>query len=233
MRTITIAAYRRPEYLAQVLNSLSAALEYCPEFKPDRIILGIDLGGDLEIVPSEDWPFPAEIIRWPEHLGVNEHPRRLLQYAFMELGSDFNLHLEDDTVLSPDALRLAMWFQRTPNPASTLSLYSASKAVAENEIVRYRQDFGGWGWATTRAVWLRLLAPYWNYKRDLPIGWDWSISKLMAEKGLRAMEPSLSRVRNIGREKGTYQTPAGYDRDFAGQTWAGVEHMQRIEDFRL
>jgi len=126
-----------------------------------------------------------------------------------------------------------MWFLRTPTPAITLSLYSPSKAVAENEIVRYRKDFGAWGWCCTRAVWLRLLAPYWNYKRDLPIGWDWSISKLMADKGLRAIEPALSRVRNIGREKGTYQTPEGYDRDFAGQTWAGVEHMQGIEDFRL
>jgi hypothetical protein len=231
MRTITIAAYRRPEYLRQVLDSLQVALEYCPEFKPDQIVLGVDHG-------AEEWftfasPHPVKVIKWPEHLGVNEHPRRLLQYAFMELGSDFNLHLEDDTVLSPDALRLAMWFQRTPNDAMTLSLYSASKAVAEPNKLRHRSDFGAWGWATSRAVWLRLLAPYWNYKRDLPIGWDWSISKLMAEKGLRAMEPDLSRVRNIGREKGTHQTPEGYDRDFAGQTWAGVEHMQRIEDFRL
>jgi len=230
MRTITIAAYRRPEYLQQVLESLTEAERYCPEFKPDHIIIGIDSGTGLEVHADES---DIEVIYWPEHLGVNEHPRRLLQYAFMELGSDFNLHLEDDTVLSPDALRLAMWFQRTPTPAITLSLYSPSKAVAENEVVRYRQDFGAWGWCCTRAVWLRLLAPYWNYKRDLPIGWDWSISKLMAEKGLRAIEPALSRVRNIGREKGTYQTPEGYDRDFAGQTWAGIEHMQEIGDFRL
>ena len=230
MRTITIAAYRRPEYLQEVLRSLEKALEYCPEFKPDHIILGIDKGGDLEVEKNDS---PIEIIRWPEHLGVNEHPRRLLQYAFMELGSDFNLHLEDDIVLSPDALRLAMWFQRTPNDAMTLSLYGASKDFSEPNKLRHRSDFGAWGWATSRAAWLRLLAPYWNYKRDLPIGWDWSISKLMAEKGLRAMEPVLSRVRNIGREKGTYQTPEGYDRDFSGQTWAGVEHMQRIEDFRL
>lgn len=231
MRTITIAAYRRPEYLRHVLDSLGAAMKYCPEFNPERIVLGMDHGGEESLA----WTAPSsiEIVRWLEHLGVNEHPRRLLQYAFMELGSDFNLHLEDDTVLSPDALRLAMWFQRTPNDAMTLSLYGASKDFSEPNKLRHRSDFGAWGWATSRAAWLRLLAPYWNYKRDLPIGWDWSISKLMAEKGLRAMEPAISRVRNIGREKGTYQTPEGYDRDFAGQTWAGVEHMQRIEDFRL
>jgi hypothetical protein len=55
----------------------------------------------------------------------------------------------------------------------------------------------------------------------------------MEEESLHSLTPVLSRVRNIGREKGTYQTPEGYDQDFAGQTWAGLEHMQNIEDFRL
>ena len=81
MRTITIAAYRRPEYLQQVLDSLAEALKFCPEFKADSIILGIDPGGDV-FENYMDWPPLLEIIRWPEHLGVNEHPRRLLQYAF-------------------------------------------------------------------------------------------------------------------------------------------------------
>ena len=231
MRTITIAAYRRPEYLQEVLRSLEKALEYCPEFKPDHIILGIDPGGDLEVEQRDH--SPIEIIRWPEHLGVNEHPRRLLQYAFMELGSDFNLHLEDDTVLSPDALRLALWFEKWGYEALTLSLHSHSRDFENARRVYSTERFGAWGWACTRHAWTGWLSHYWNYKRELPIGWDWSISKLMAVENLHSLAPALSRARNIGREKGTYQTPEGYDRDFAGQTWAGVEHMQRIEDFRL
>jgi hypothetical protein len=232
LRTITIAAYRRPVYLQQVLDSLSEALKNCPEFRPDSIILGIDPGGHSEIIKM-DWPPLFEIIQWPEHLGINEHPRRLLQYAFMELGSDFNVHLEDDTVLSPDALRLALWFQRTPNDALTLSLHNPSYDYEHPERVYRTERFGCWGWACNRPAWMRWLSHYWNYKRELPIGWDWSISKLMAEKGMHSFAPSLSRVHNIGREGGQYQTPEGYDRDFAGQVWAGMEHMQRTDDFKL
>jgi hypothetical protein len=232
MWTITIAAYRRPEYLAQVLESLKVALEYCPEFNPQHIILGVDPGGGGTQIPA-----PVKIavdpIYWPEHLGVNEHPRRLLQYAFMELDSDFNLHLEDDTVLSPDALRLAMWYQKWGYEALTLSLHSHSRDHGGRNSVRVVKQFGAWGWACSRHVWTRWLSHYWNYKREFPIGWDWSISELMEEESLHSLTPVLSRVRNIGREKGTYQTPEGYDQDFAGQTWAGLEHMQNIEDFRL
>ena len=104
INTITICAYNRPDYLDQVLESLHVALRLCPEFRVERIFIGVDQGGVINPVECTD--YNLEVVYWPEHLGVTEHPRRLLQYAFVERGSSFNLHLEDDTVLAPDAIRL-------------------------------------------------------------------------------------------------------------------------------
>ena len=261
-KTITIAAYRRPEYLKQVLDSLAVAMSHAA--KPghilmDDVILGIDPCIHSSehhavrcIANSYDWI--DDVIVWPEHLGVNEHPRRLLQYAFNECGSDFNLHLEDDTVLSPDALRLVEWFANfgiidarenvPPRHAFaigsrvgpydlSLSLHNPSRDYEHRSRLYHTDSFGVWGWACHAYSWRNYLMPFWNHKRDLPIGWDWSISATMSRIGLRCIAPSLSRVHNIGRERGHYQTPEGYDKDFAGQVWAGEEHMQRIEDFHF
>ena len=95
INTITICAYNRPDYLQQVLESLHAALRLCPEFKVERIFIGVDHGGITN--PIEFDGYNLEVVYWPEHLGVTEHPRRLLQYVFIERGSSFNLHLQPET----------------------------------------------------------------------------------------------------------------------------------------
>ena len=97
VRTITVAAWRRPGYLARVLDSLIEALGACSSYMPDKILIGID-GADT----PEDAQRRSEVIHtalgfrvvnteficWPERLGVDEHPRRLLQEAFVECGSE-------------------------------------------------------------------------------------------------------------------------------------------------
>ena len=232
-RTITICAYNRPDYLWQVVESLNDALYYCVEYQPETIVLGIDGykpgtdgpgQADVYDAVNELLPLNSEVICWPEHLGVSEHPRRLLQYVFTEADSDYNLHLEDDTVLSPDALRLALWHSRTalPQEALCLCLHSPGSTTPPkgtdwrlNRCYK-RSDFGVWGWATTAQQWARWFAQYWNHKREGQLGWDWSVSDTMAVNRLYAVAPYLSRVRNVGRERGEHQTPEGYDEEQAG-----------------
>lgn len=238
MRTITVAAYNRPDYLRKVLMSLYDAIGWS-EFAPCTVVIGIDPGGDMqEAVTGEVTDFcvdvtldrwcHAEIIRWPEHLGVSEHPRRLLQYVFAELYSTFNVHLEDDTVLSPDALKLALWYEQGASRDDqqrdrvlALSLHSASKGGENPSVLRYRRDFGVWGWCCTHLAWWLWFSHYWNYKRTPPYGFDWSVSRMMAEQDLVCLSPALSRVTNIGREGGTHQTPEGFDEEMKGMVAAG------------
>ena len=245
-RTITIAAYRRPDYLEQVLRSLRQALLACPEYHPYRIVIGIDPGADCQSdieTAAARMKFSyrhVEVITWPEHLGVNEHPRRLLQYVFTEIYSMFNVHIEDDTVLSPDALRLAVWFHDRSisdvigeRNVLGVSLHNPSRDYDHTDRVYHTDSFGVWGWGCTEWSWRKWLSPLWNHKRNFPIGWDWSISATMQKYRLKCLAPSLSRVHNIGRERGQYQTPEGHDRDFAGQVWAREQDMQLVSQFKI
>lgn len=236
IRTITVAAYRRPDYLKQVLESLKVALENCPEYAPERIVIGVDPApNQAKVIDTARCLDSCALIAWPDHLGVDEHPRRLLQYAFEELHSDFNLHLEDDTVPSPDALRLAcwyhMWHAEDYNQTLCVMLCSNSVTSDQPEAVVKRSTFTPWGWGCIRRQWIEWLAPNWNSKRERPTGWDWSISRLMSKHRLTALAPVLSRVHNIGRTRGQYQTPEGYDRDFGKQVFAGESEMRSIEEF--
>jgi Glycosyltransferase like family 2 len=245
-RTITVAAWRRPKYLLQVLESLDVALRLCPEYSPAQITIGIDHSGSQEQDEVNDvakwltYRYPnVKIINWLDHLGVSEAPRRLLQYTFTELKSDFNLHLEDDTVLSPDALRLVCWYSAdcyfTEHAYFPfLCLHSRSTEITTDpSALTIRQDFGVWGWACHTMSWRTWIAPYWNHKRERPIGWDYSLSHTMNYYRLPAISPALSRVRNIGREGGVYQTPEGWYEEQRGLVTAGRCQEREIKDFQL
>ena len=255
MTTITIAAYNRPEYLRTVLQSLLVALVASGEFGYGaKIVIGIDHGGDrgLEVqavalqfvarVMLQSGYLEPEVIVWPEHLGVSEHPRRLLQYVFTELRSQFNTHLEDDTVLSPDALNLAAWYQRSAyvtyasghvDKVVCMSLHSRSTDYSNPAIIRFRPDFGVWGWCCSYISWWLWFSHYWNSNRTGMLGYDWSASHMLHKYGLWALEPALSRVRNIGREHGVHQTPEGHDLEMAGLVCAGPEYVHQVEEFVL
>ena len=232
VNTITICAYNRPEYLQQVLESLHVALRLCPEFQVERIFIGVDHGGLTTPVKFDG--YNLEVVYWPEHLGVTEHPRRLLQYVFIERGSSFNLHLEDDTVPAPDAIRLVEWFRSLiPDPAHILSLHSRSTHYCNPKGVITRPDFGVWGWATTSYVARKYILPWWNHRRTEPLGWDHSLTGVIERYSLKVLSPALSRVENIGREGGAHQTPEGWDTEMEGLVCAGPDQMQEIGDFHL
>lgn len=255
-RSITICAYNRPHYLHRVLVSLLGALLACPSWahKQTLLLIGIDPGGDhyievksivlrfLDVVSDS---LHAELIEWNEPLGVSEHPRRLLQHVFIERRSEFNLHLEDDTVVSPDALRLAEWFRieaTRPHECTQphafdkvlgIALSSRSQEHCCTHKVSLRADFGVWGWGCTYFAWWLWFSHYWNEKSDAPYGFDYGFTRMMERNSLYMVAPALSRIHNIGRDGGVHETPDGWDREHLHAIFAGPDDMRQIEDFRL
>lgn len=239
MNTITIAAYNRPAYLNQVLLALARSIRAC-SWRVDTILIGIDppkSGEDdtnfhfvLDIANFfnlSDLGIKHEVVVWPEHLGVSEAPRRLLQRAFM-FGSDYNLHLEDDTVLSLDALNFV---QSCESHVDLCCLYSPLGDEAPDCYLIHRH-FRVWGWAATRECWRSLISPTWNWKTEHPLGWDASLEVMVCKEGEDIRSPLLSRVTNIGRENGTFQTPEGWDRDFAGHAAATEKDFVPADGWR-
>ena len=194
MKTISMTAYRRPEYETTVIASL---LVNTPSLRQGNF-LGVCRDQDGE-----------------KNIGCDNNTLKAIEGAFEE-GSDFNLHLEDDTVLSPDALALCNWFYNLPERDNyvLLNLHAHSKADALERPLDVVESarFSSWGWAITRKQWETVVRPEWNAKKRFhPMGWDWSVGLTIQRHGLKTLRPVLSRVRNIGRENGTYETPEHWD----------------------
>ena len=191
MKTISMTAWRRPDYERQVVNSIGEALR--PDWRWFQKFTDAPAG--------------------PQNRGVDANTLYALQAAFAA-GSDFNLHVEDDTVLSPDALDLCDWFYEHPerDNYAMLVLHWMSRSVEKPLDVLEDARFCPWGWAITRGMWERYFLPEWGGKHRVdPKGWDWSMSLTLQRHGLKVLRPSLSRTRNIGREGGTYETPEHWD----------------------
>lgn len=199
MKTISMTAYKRPAYEREVLLSLEKAKR-----------------------PGWGWFRMNRDSFDCERLGVDANTLKAVSRAF-EAGSDFNLHIEDDTVLSPDAIDLCDWFYSSPQRDDyvLLSLHSMSHedAFARPLALYEAARFCPWGWAITRAMWERWILPEWGGKHRVdPKGWDWSVDLTVQRHGLKVLKPSLSRTRNIGRDGGTYETPGHWDEWTKGLT---------------
>ena len=106
MKTLTLTVNNRPGYLRQLLDSLRrnnvdgydllycAVEPGCPEV--------------LDVCKAIDF-IPTHVHLNAERLGVRENPYQALRAVF-DMGSDFNVYLEDDLLVSPDALDLANWY---------------------------------------------------------------------------------------------------------------------------
>ena len=108
MKTITITGYRRPHLFRNLLKSLLAnelanwhihARIEPTEFAEAYIAIA------NEMLAGHDFTMTVN----PERLGVRRNPFAALQDVFAR-GSEINIYLEEDMVVSPDVTRLADWF---------------------------------------------------------------------------------------------------------------------------
>jgi hypothetical protein len=252
MKTITMTAYRRPDYTVKALSALSTALAYAADkgIHYDDIYISVDSGHEQSEAVRQvvsDWSpphnHPKKVNVWrlhqSTHLGIDANTEWVINAAFDMGKSSFNLHLEDDIVISPDALLLCEWYRLDPpgaEDALTLGIASSSRSPAAPLFVAWHPIFSPYGWACRRHNWLYHLRPQWNHKKHDPRGWDWSISHYMYRHGFYSIHPLLSRALNIGAKGGTYETPEHHARNFDGIVAAGLNtgHLAcQYSDFHL
>jgi hypothetical protein len=240
MRTITLVAHNRHVYTAQALNGLALALLKGAELEQepfDRLIVSIDPSKDGKVdlateqvcekmakLMSEGGLCECTLYTNKVHLGVGGNHLITLQRAFEEHDSDFNLMIEDDAVLTEDAISLANWYwMEHGQPLSDYLLISMCNHRAfgrENNpggipnnpsfIVESPYITAPFAWATTRWQWPFIKAT-WNRKELPPNGWDFSLSFYMRITRKKGIHPILSRCRNIG-EFGQNETPESFHR---------------------
>lgn len=219
-KTCTITAFNRPHYLQQVLdtirrNDTSGYTLYCA-LEPGRPDV-------VKMCQEIDW-MPCVVVENESRLGVRDNPYNILRYVFEEVGSDFNLYLEDDVAISPDAFDLANWYSTLPTDEARLCLnlfrYDSDPA-RKNAVIPLSRNFNAMGIAIRAAEWRDWFSTYWYYDAR---GWDWSIHSLLIENpSLTAFCPAWSRSIHIGREGGMHCLPKMHDEMFGSMNWNGHE----------
>jgi len=238
MKTITFPVGYRPDYLRQFLDSLASqnlsgykivcSAENCPECI--RIL--------------EEWDMPLAILRKPNSAGVRSHSGardnmyNVLSGAF-KAGSDFNVHLEDDFLLSPDTIDLANWyydnFKDKPMTYMCYGLFNWGSTGDDYAGIVTAPAFHGLGWCAFKENWESCYDKHWYddvlaRKYANAYGWDWAVEGYFKEYKCKALLPAISRTHHIGRLNGTCCTVDYFDKTYSSLRW---NESERVKDFVL
>lgn len=227
-KTITFPVGYRPKYLVEFLQTLAkqdldgyqivASAENC---KPCIDVLN-NCGIPITILRKKD----SSGIK--SHSGAIANMYNVLSYAFDELKSDFNLHLEDDFLLAPDTVDLANWYYKNykQDPLAYISygLFGFNPRGEDYAALEEVPFFEGLGWCTFQAGWKECFSKAW-YDKALAkkyftnYGWDWNVQAHFKEYNHKALRPLINRTQHNGRLDGTCCTVKHHDTHYTPLKW--------------
>lgn len=202
-KTIVMPVYRRPAYTKQALDALAT----CDGIDDYVIIFSID-GNSCEVreVIEEFCLHDKVYFQGPnkghegnDRYGANANVLQALNLGF-EL-TDFVILVEDDVILSPDALKFLQWGNREFGSNSTITAISAynrnNKEFDDVNRAVMKKGFCPWG----IGIWKNRFTNI-EFDCDSLIAWDTQIKN--QTKGKYIVQPLVGRCQNIGAENGAY-----------------------------
>jgi hypothetical protein len=200
MRTILLLGCSRTEYIQQVAESILIA-----NHKNYLVTAWIDWSEKQAEVFSEiKRCLPnATILKSPTNQG-QFYLRTALEVAF-SLNEEVVV-VEDDIILSPDAIDLAGWFFDSKLDVLALNLFNHSRGWEPADVIAQSRHFCPWGWAINSEKYQSLKPCL-----DLKGHWDTNFNTAMKKNDWRTVCPLLSRSLHAGRT-GDHQNPNEWDR---------------------
>lgn len=205
-KVITSTQYNRPEYTKQMLEHLSR----CDGVDEYTLVACVDPSENLNSIVSllkEANFFYEVVINVNERkLGCNTNTLKALYSGIRR--SDVILHVEDDIILSRDALTKYEEWAKENNDDFSFSLYSRiEKSIYKPEMINdvlSRQGFIPWGfgireWGFAKALENKCFNVGYPY-----VSWDIAIHLMCQYENLNHKFTFLSRAQNIGAENGTH-----------------------------
>jgi hypothetical protein len=196
MKTITLTTYNRPEYLKETLRSLRSNntkgyILYVSQEPGNKECA--DLVKAIDFMPVESWVNPFR-------KGINLNAFTVLSRAFAG-GSRFNVHIEDDIVLSPDALDLANWYHDLKDKTNHAGCFFCgpwSNPAWPTYVHRVEPTAvaPGAGFCITDWQWQSFVRPTWF--SDYTIEWDKALEREAIAKNMVVLRPRLVRSTSIG-----------------------------------
>lgn len=216
--SITLTVNDRPHYLRRCLETLSQVCGIAGW----HLYVGLEPGNAECAALCRNIDFmPRTILYNREKLGVRGNPYHVLQHAFAQ-GSELNIYLEDDLIVSPDICSLALWYKKLIPEDKLfdvriffLSLFVTSLGGEAADEFTASEIFSPWGLIMNRYQWENLIGPnWWDDNHRYPCERDWTISlahQMNTDTSLTVLAPLLSRSLNIGREDGVHSHPERHD----------------------
>lgn len=200
-KTITIAAYNRPAHLKRLINSLARQVTPLHDY---FLVVTVDAGGDkfdevLQVANSINFVNKA-VIAQKENVGINQNTYDSIHVAFEGMSSQYNLYLEDDLILAPDALALVDWYIDKEPSFHDISALCLCNLRSESEdpaqLFRSRR-FAAWGFAMSYQRWRQVAEPVWLKGERM---WDNRVANYIRTRpnSLHNIFPEVSRAKNIG-----------------------------------
>lgn len=197
---IVVLCYRRTEHLRKVLDGLENALlveSFSIVFvvqDPIESVLGIIHSSKLSNktileVDGSKYVSPAQ--------AINGNLAKGLSYSFQILKSQFTIVLEDDIVISKDALCFFLQAYKTNISVRGfrgVNAFSESVDIGPGQNGVLRLNYGlGWGWAIPKKTYLGLSRYWTGYEND---HWDFVFEPYIRTGFV--VNPRRSRILNIG-----------------------------------
>ncbi len=239
---IAISAYNRPEYSQRSIAAIFGAKGFTPQ--KYRIFCAMDCYADGSF--NQDvyniYQFFGVIPDVAEQKrGCNYNVRRALELAW-EDNPDFVLMIEDDIIISDDALQYIEWAaEKYKNDHSvwTIGLWKSKsgwdydKPLAKSILSRIDKQvwFSCWGWGTWRDRWEEMLIKWTTGGDSHDTSWDVVLYSHLGNR--KEVVPAISRAYNCGELNGTHRgrawpgvTAAGLiDPDGAINYWTNNKHL--------
>ena len=236
-KTITFPVGYRPNYLVEFLKTLAQQ-----DLEGYQIIASAEKCQPcIDILRNCD--IPIKILLKENSSGVKSHSGAIsnmynvLSYAFNELKSDFNVHLEDDFLLAPDAINLANWYCENfkGNPLSYISygLFGFNPRGDDCTALEEVPFFEGLGWCAFQEGWQTCYNRAWFDKELVKKyfnahGWDWNVQAFFKEYGYKALRPLINRTQHNGRLNGTCCTIKHHDTHYTPLKWNKTEKVKEF-----
>lgn len=225
MKTISISLYNRPLYTKTLLDSL----QDCHGFNEYFVRISVEPVNIEVINLAKDFVernSNATIFINPERFGCNQNILVSISRCFKY--SDYNIHLEDDTIPGYDCLDFFNWAgQKYYTDKSILNIsgyvnsnnqteHYSKKSEDISKVFR-RQWFTPWGWATWKDRFLEM-RDGWDCN-GINGSWDCTINGIL-RKDRSEIYPAISRIQNIGAELGTHvPTPEWHAEHHYNEYW--------------
>jgi len=228
MKTITMICWKRSDYLERsfasiMTNDLIEEIDKIYIFaEPDR---PAEMDSLLNTITLSHLGL-VEVHSNSKRLGVDKNGHQAIEHAFRQ-GSELNIHVEEDVILSKDAISMVfgMNLKYSGTNCLCMCLHNHNALPISGVTIGLTQqihEFNPYGWACTERQWAFMSDEWftnrWSSDGVDKYGWDWSINYHCAKaKTHYTLMPMVSRATTIGELGGVNMTPEQWRADFAKQ----------------